>query len=78
MSETLEDPVEQGVTTIKRLQSRLAAVSENTLETLEEKGAIDVGDPYILVDVQVTCRVCGRQYEIGELIESGGCECKAE
>jgi len=64
--------------TIQRLESRLEAVTENTVGRLASTGHLDIGDFSVLVDLQVVCADCGDTYEIGELFEQGGCNCRNE
>ena len=64
--------------TIQRLQSRLEAVTNNTLSRLDGTELIDIGEFTVLVDVQVFCEDCGEQYEIGELLDEDGCRCPRE
>lgn len=63
--------------TIQRLESRLEAVADNTLERLNRTDQLSVGERSIIIDVGVFCEDCGRQYEIGELLEAGSCACDA-
>ena len=64
--------------TIQRLQSRLEAVTENTVDRLAGKELVDIGSFTVLVDVQVFCEDCGEQYDVGELLDEGGCGCPPE
>ena len=61
--------------TIQRLQSRVEAVSEDTLSRLAAADGLSIGDFSVLVDVQVFCEDCGHTAEIGELLAEGGCQC---
>lgn len=61
--------------TIQRLQSRLEAVTDNTIGRLQTTNQLSVGQFTVLVDVQVFCEECGEQYEITELLDAGRCEC---
>lgn len=69
------DRLEADRETIQRLQSRLEAVTDDTIGRLNTADSIDIGDFSVLVDVQVFCEECGQQYEIGELLTRGGCQC---
>ena len=70
-----EDQMEKYTGTIQRLGSRTTAVTETTLDRLDETGRITLGDFDVLVDVRVFCRDCGSAYPVEELVENGGCEC---
>ncbi|ELZ84623.1 hypothetical protein C453_11431 [Haloferax elongans ATCC BAA-1513] len=65
------DPTER----VQRLRGRLAAVSESAIESAGNNGDLEVGSPDVLVDVQVLCTDCGRQYGFDDLVERGGCDC---
>ena len=70
-----DDPVENRAKTLKRLQNRVTAVAEHTLDTLSNTGRIDVGDPDVYVDVRVYCARCGTERPILDVLEAGGCDC---
>lgn len=72
------DQVDKTVDAIQRLKSRLAAVAADNLRTLQETDRITLGTFNVLVDVRVFCDDCQTQYEIGELLRSGGCDCEQE
>ena len=61
--------------TIERLRQRTASVTENKLHRLRGAEELDLGPHRVLVDVQVLCETCGKQYEISGLLESGTCDC---
>jgi hypothetical protein len=69
------DQVEKGGETIRRLQTRTAAVAETTLGNLENTDRITLGDFDVIVDVRVLCDTCGRSYTVDEVLEGGGCAC---
>lgn len=70
------DQVSKTVETIQRLQSRLIAVAENSLQSLRDTNRISLGNFSLLVDVRVFCEECGTQRPIVELLEDGGCKCQ--
>lgn len=72
------DRLERDRETIQRLRSRLSVVTENTVSRLDATDRLDVGDFSVLVDLQVVCGDCGTTYEISELFEQGGCDCRNE
>lgn len=75
-SETDEtDQIEKGAETVRRLQNRTAAVTETTLENLENTERIAVGDIDVFVDVRVLCDTCEQSYTVADLLEDGGCAC---
>ncbi|SEH17725.1 hypothetical protein SAMN04487967_3364 [Natronorubrum sediminis] len=69
------DRLDETKTTIERLRSKTETVSENRLERLERADELAIGDLAVTVDVRATCRVCGAQYTVTELLEEHGCEC---
>jgi hypothetical protein len=73
-----EDQRERSVETIRRLTSRLTAVTRRNVENLRSTDRLDVGPVDVITDVQVVCEDCGRQYDAVELVERGTCECRDE
>ena len=73
-----EERLENGLQTVQRLKSRLAAVAEQTLSELVDSGLVAVGNSQIVVLVRVQCEYCGVQYPFTEFIRSGGCDCSTE
>lgn len=61
--------------TIRRLESRTAAVAADSIERLDRDDHLRVGEPDVLVDVRVFCEECGADFAIDELLRRGGCEC---
>jgi hypothetical protein len=71
-AKTTPDAVQQR---LDRLVGRSSSVAADQLERLRRNDALRVDDFRILVTLQVYCEGCNSQYEIGELIEQGGCDC---
>lgn len=71
-----QDPVEKHSERINRLRSRTEAVSANSIESLVNNDAIEVGDPEVSVTIQVYCHQCNRQYPLSSLLTQGGCDCR--
>lgn len=63
---------------INRLRSRLTAVSQRSLENLRKSGQINLDSFEVIVGVRVYCNDCGSTYDVTELLEQGGCECRLE
>ncbi|XVH31638.1 rod-determining factor RdfA [Haloferacaceae archaeon DSL9] len=61
--------------TIQRLESRLEAVADNTLDRLRSTDQLSLGQFSVLVDVRVLCEDCGEQYDVSELLDAGQCAC---
>ncbi len=61
---------------IRALQSRTEAVSTDALERLRESDALALAEFDVLVDVTVLCDECGRQHEMGALLDQAGCDCR--
>jgi hypothetical protein len=70
-----EDQREKSVETIRRLTSRLTAVTRRNVENLRSTDRLAVGDVDVFADIQIVCEECGRQYDAIELIERGACRC---
>lgn len=63
--------------TIQRLRSRLAAVSERSLEGLRDAGHVSVGSFDVMVRVTVHCTECGTTVDVADLLDQRGCDCPA-
>lgn len=70
------DRREEGAENIQRLRGRTATVTEGKLEQLRNSDEITLGEFRTLVDISVICEDCGGQYEVTELLDSGGCDCQ--
>jgi len=70
------DRREKGLETIERLQGRTQAVTTDTLDRLAKGGEIELEGFDVFVDIRVICDNCGAQYQVAELIEQGGCDCR--
>lgn len=60
---------------IEGLRGRLRAVTSGQLEDLVAQDELALGNARVMVQVQVYCQDCGRQFSIDELLERGGCDC---
>lgn len=61
---------------IKRLQSKVAVVTESNVNRLIADGNLDMDEFEVIVNVEVLCVECGDSYPIGELVAAGGCDCQ--
>jgi DNA-binding transcriptional ArsR family regulator len=61
--------------TVYALQQRTELVTESTIETLLSAGVADLGDPEVVVDMQVVCGDCGRSLDFETAI-TDGCDCR--
>ena len=61
--------------TIQQLQGRLQSVTESKLDGLADE-EVTLGEFRTLVTVRVVCEDCGARYEVGDLLDRGGCDCK--
>jgi hypothetical protein len=55
---------------VQKLQDRTAAVTEDTVESLQRQGLVDDGDISVLVDIQVVYTESGEQYDVFDLFEA--------
>jgi hypothetical protein len=69
------DPADAAGERIQRLAGRLRAVTSDQLASLDDRDVIEVGETRPIVSVQVYCEDCGRQFDVGELLDRGGCDC---
>lgn len=60
---------------IQRLRGRTKSVTESKLEQLDRRGDLVVGRHRTIVDINVICEDCGRQFDIEDLLERGRCDC---
>lgn len=67
-------PTERVTETVQRTAGRLRSVTERALDRLADD-ELTLGDPDVFVSVQVYCGDCGRQFEVEELLDRGGCDC---
>jgi len=71
-----EDRIERKRSTIQRLTSRLADVTEQSLRELVDASAITLGEFDVIVTVRVHCTSCGTQQSVSDLLATRGCECE--
>lgn len=69
------DQVAAEATHVQQLQNRTAVVTEDKLQSLRSTGRVDIGEFRVLVDVQVFCEDCERQFDVNELLEARRCSC---
>lgn len=70
------DRTASALDTILSTRGRLESVVTRTLSNLASSGSITLGDPDVTVSVTVYCDECESQYEVGDLIDRGGCDCE--
>ena len=70
-----EERREQELETIRRLQSRTTAVTQDSVERLAAGELLELGDADVFVDVRVFCEECGGDFTVDELLRRGGCHC---
>ena len=71
-----EEKVEKDLQSIQRLMTRTLSVTEERIEKLAQTGRIDADSFEVLLDVQVLCGECGRQYSVSEFLDGRGCDCQ--
>ena len=71
-----EEKVEKDIESIQRLMTRTLSVTEERIEKLTRTGRIDADGVEVLLDVQVLCESCGRQYSVSEFLDERGCDCR--
>ena len=71
-----EEKVEKDIESIQRLMTRTLSVTEERIEKLTRTGRIDADGFEVLLDVQVLCESCGRQYSVSEFLDERGCDCR--
>lgn len=63
---------------IRALQSRTEAVTTDALDRLADGDALALAGFDVFVDVTVLCDSCGRQHDVGALLDAGGCDCQRD
>lgn len=71
-----QDQLEKDLDRINRLQSRLVAVVEDSLDRSRNAERLTVGDADVFVETRVLCSDCGASYPVAELVDRGGCDCE--
>lgn len=73
-----KDPIESARNTIFAMENRTEKLVENHVSRLGERPdePFEIDGFDVFVDVTVACHSCGRHYDIGDLLESGGCNCQ--
>jgi hypothetical protein len=71
-----DEKVEKDLESIQRLMTRTLSVTEERIEKLTRTGRIDADGVEVLLDVQVLCESCGRQYSVSEFLDERGCDCR--
>jgi len=77
LPENENDPVDERIQAIDKLQGRVTAVAESAISSLESSDHLNHGEYDVLVDVRTVCPDCGSDYSIRELLRNGGCQCSA-
>lgn len=70
------DQVTKTQETIKRLQGRLLAVTENSIKSLISTGRLMVGSFDVIITIQIVCTDCNQQYNVFDLFDRGHCDCE--
>lgn len=73
-----DEKVEKDLESIQRLMTRTLSVTEERIEKLTQTGRIQAEGFEVLLDVQVLCESCGKQYSISEFLDERGCDCQRE
>lgn len=72
------DRIEKARESVERLRNRTVLVVEERLSQLRQSEDISLGEFRVLLDVQVFCEDCRRQYEFRKLLKNAGCDCADE
>lgn len=73
-----EQMLETEMRTIEQLRERTATVTESKLDRLKNANQLQLGPCQVFSNIQVYCESCGKQYNVGDLLRSGSCECYEE
>lgn len=61
--------------TLDRLRERVRNVTTGRLQRLRDADELALGDPRVIVSVEVYCTDCGTQRSLSDLLAAGGCDC---
>ncbi|MFB6184488.1 MAG: rod-determining factor RdfA [Haloarculaceae archaeon] len=70
-----DQKVEADAETIRKMRSRLEAITRRTLQNLTDTDRITLGPFSVVVSVRVTCSDCNSTYTVDELLSNRGCDC---
>lgn len=70
------EKIRKDLRSIQRLQTRTRSVTEERIEKLRDTDRIAIESFEILLETQVLCQECGRQYAVTDLLEREGCRCQ--
>lgn len=73
---TSSDRTEAQAESIQRLKGRIETVTESKLDTLCATDEIVLGEYDLIVGISVICEDCGRQFDVAEVLDHGGCNCE--
>lgn len=68
------DRVEATLERVQRTTGRLRSVAEQALGQVAGE-ELTLGETELFVSIEVYCNDCGRQFELEELADRGGCDC---
>ncbi len=71
-----EERLERSVEKLGALQNRTAAVTVDTVDRLDRKGILEIGEFNVNVSVTVTCEDCFQEYTIRNLLDQRSCNCQ--
>lgn len=74
--QTPDERREKAKNTVYALQQRTEAVTESTIDSLTTAGVTDLGDPQVLIDLQIVCNDCGQATDFETAINEG-CNCSS-
>jgi hypothetical protein len=72
---TPDEQIRKKRSTIQRLTTRLASVTEQSLRELASSPTLTLGDFDVIVTVRVHCSSCETQLPVTELLTERGCNC---
>ena len=72
--QTPDERRDQARNTVHALQQRTELVTQSTRESLQSANITDLGEPEVLVDLQILCHECGQSMDFETAI-TDGCNC---
>lgn len=71
-----EERLERSTEKLGALQNRAAAVTVDTVDQLDHKGILEIGEFSVNVSITVTCEDCFQEYTVRDLFDQRSCNCQ--
>lgn len=62
---------------VHSIQHRAENVVDDSITRLRDGGKLDIDEFEVLINFRITCEHCGTLHDITDLLDAGGCDCRA-